>query len=150
MGRSEYITEESTLTQVRRRRRFTLIEANRTLPLIQRITADIVRTHADARYLHAQLARRCRPNASAAAIAARRDVEMQLDAVVNRLQGYVDELTDVGAELKDYRLGLIDFVSTHEGREVYLCWRLGEDHVNHWHELDAGFAGRQPVSVLRQ
>ena len=143
MAEAEFFADESTLTLVRRRRRFTLIEANRTLPLVKRIASDVVRTHATARTLHAQLARKL-PRVD------RQRVESELDSVVHRLQGYVDELTEVGAELKDYQSGLLDFVSVHQGRDVYLCWRLGEDHIGHWHELDAGFQGRQPVSVLQQ
>ena len=50
-----------------------------------------------------------------------------------------------GIELKDYFTGLIDFPCRMDGREVYLCWRLGEPEVGHWHELDAGFAGRQKL-----
>ena len=47
--------------------------------------------------------------------------------------------------LKDPRTGLVDFRSVRDGRVVYLCWRLGEDRIRYWHDLDAGFAGRQPL-----
>ncbi len=47
--------------------------------------------------------------------------------------------------LKDIDLGLIDFPSIREGREVYLCWRIGEDRVGFWHDLDAGFNGRKLI-----
>ena len=50
-------------------------------------------------------------------------------------------------ELKDYFTGLIDFPCWMDDREVYLCWRLGEPEVAHWHELDAGFAGRQKLAI---
>jgi hypothetical protein len=50
-----------------------------------------------------------------------------------------------GAELKDINSGLLDFRSQREGREVYLCWRYGEGEIRFWHDLDAGFAGRQPL-----
>ena len=53
-------------------------------------------------------------------------------------------------ELKDYQTGLIDFIGRHEGRDVYLCWKLGEEQITHWHELNAGFAGRQPVETLKE
>ena len=43
------------------------------------------------------------------------------------------------------REGLVDFIGRHEGRDVYLCWKLGEERITHWHELNAGFAGRKPV-----
>ena len=139
-----FSSNESTLTLAqRRRKRFSLIEANRTLPLVRRIAADVVRTQADARVLHKQLTRKL-------SRADRQALSVELDTVVNRLQGFVEELTDVGVELKDYQSGLLDFVSIHQGREVYLCWKLGEDRIAHWHELDAGFQGRQPVSVLQQ
>ena len=48
-------------------------------------------------------------------------------------------------EIKDQRHGLIDFPSVREGKRIYLCWRLGEPAVRHWHEMDTGFLGRQPV-----
>jgi hypothetical protein len=47
--------------------------------------------------------------------------------------------------LKDPTIGLIDFLSLRNDREVYLCWHLGEERINFWHFLDAGFAGRQPL-----
>ncbi|HUX86133.1 MAG TPA: DUF2203 family protein [Chloroflexota bacterium] len=42
-------------------------------------------------------------------------------------------------------MGLVDFPAERDGRVVYLCWRRGEDQIHYWHELDAGFAGRQPL-----
>ena len=66
-----------------------------------------------------------------------------------RLTQEVDKLIarihDLGCELKDIEQGLVDFPSLREGREVYLCWQLGEEQVAFWHELDVGFAGRQPL-----
>ena len=53
----------------------------------------------------------------------------------------------VGVELKDPFSGLVDFPAWRHGHEVYLCWRLGEPDVAHWHELDAGFAGRRPLDA---
>jgi hypothetical protein len=61
---------------------------------------------------------------------------------VSRLVGLVHEM---GCELKGIEEGLIDFRTEMEGREVYLCWRLGEDMIAWWHELDTGFGGRQPL-----
>jgi hypothetical protein len=50
-----------------------------------------------------------------------------------------------GIILRDLDSGLIDFPSLREGREIYLCWIDGEDDIGFWHDLDAGFAGRQPL-----
>lgn len=56
------------------------------------------------------------------------------------------ELDALGVQLKDYSRGLIDFPSMREGRVVLLCWQLGEgDEIEWWHDLEAGFAGRQPL-----
>jgi hypothetical protein len=62
-----------------------------------------------------------------------------------RLQEVLRRIEEIGAELKDVNTGLLDFRSLKEGREVYLCWRFGEEDIEFWHELDAGFAGRQPL-----
>jgi hypothetical protein len=64
---------------------------------------------------------------------------------IQTLQALVNELNAFGCELKDADSGLIDFLSLRNGREIYLCWRLGEERINYWHYLDAGFAGRQPL-----
>ena len=48
--------------------------------------------------------------------------------------------------LRDLETGLIDFPALRDGREVYLCWQEGEDEIAFWHEVDAGFAGRRPLS----
>ena len=59
---------------------------------------------------------------------------------------HTTELHDMGVQLKDYERGLIDFPSLREGRIVLLCWQLGEEEeLQWWHELEAGFAGRQPL-----
>ena len=47
-------------------------------------------------------------------------------------------------------MGLVDFIGRHQGRDVYLCWKLGEAAIAYWHELQTGFAGRQPVSSLQE
>ena len=66
-----------------------------------------------------------------------------------RLAGEVDKLiariNGLGCQIKDIEQGLVDFPTLREGREVCLCWRLGEAEVAFWHELEAGFGGRQPL-----
>jgi hypothetical protein len=69
---------------------------------------------------------------------------------MDHLSELVDELRVVGVELKDFEKGLVDFPAVHEGREVFLCWHWGEDKVQTWHEIDAGYAGRQDVALLKQ
>ena len=54
-------------------------------------------------------------------------------------------LQEIGVHVKDVEHGILDFPTRMWGRDVYLCWRLGEESVNHWHDMDAGFAGRRPL-----
>lgn len=64
---------------------------------------------------------------------------------IQALHALATELEHFDCVLKDPETGLIDFLSLREGHEVYLCWRLGEERINYWHELHTGFAGRQPL-----
>jgi hypothetical protein len=72
-------------------------------------------------------------------------LQRTITETVQSLRNAVEELEEVGCELKDPDTGLIDFLSLRDGREVCLCWRLGEDRIRFWHDLDTGFAGRQPL-----
>jgi hypothetical protein len=57
----------------------------------------------------------------------------------------LESIEETGAIIKDFNAGLVDFPHEHEGRIVYLCWKLGEDDLAWWHEIEDGFAGRQPI-----
>lgn len=72
-------------------------------------------------------------------------LQKELAELIKTMQEMLAELSTFGCELKDPSIGLIDFLSMRNGREVYLCWYLGEVRINFWHYLDAGFAGRQPL-----
>ena len=124
------------------KRRFTLAQANKTLPLVRRVVGDIVKTHDLALSLQAE-AERAGNNGHTTA-----PLQAKLDAAMDHLQDYVAELAEIGCELKDYKTGLIDFTGSHRGRDVCLCWRLGEDRIAFWHEVNAGAAGRKSVSSL--
>ena len=120
---------------------FTLLQANRALPLVQRIVADIVRQYKKV----CALEERChirRPNVTEEEQGVlRRDYTNELF----KLRNLSEELRAVGCELKDWRMGLVDFLSIHDGREVELCWRLGEERIEYWHDIETGFSGRQLV-----
>lgn len=62
-----------------------------------------------------------------------------------QVQRSVKAIKQMGIELKDVNTGLVDFLAKRDGRDVYLCWRYDEPAVAHWHDLEAGFAGRQPL-----
>ena len=71
----------------------------------------------------------------------RRDAE----ALTKRLNELAEEISSMGCELKGIDEGLIDFPADRDGRVVYLCWKVGEERIEHWHDTDAGFSGRQPL-----
>lgn len=69
----------------------------------------------------------------------------QVALEIEQLHVLIGHLLATGVSLKDINSGLVDFLSQRDGRDVYLCWRYGEESVTYWHELDAGFAGRQSL-----
>jgi hypothetical protein len=60
----------------------------------------------------------------------------------------VHRILETGVQIKDINIGLLDFSAIKDGREVYLCWQYGEGDIAFWHEVDSGFAGRQPIETL--
>jgi hypothetical protein len=140
------------VTPSKAKRRFRLEEANRSLPLVSRIVRDIVATHQKVAHLQAQQPKQSKGTGKPQQHGANGNntAQKELETSVDRLQSFVDELTSIGVELKDYQTGLVDFIGRHQGRDVYLCWKLGETSITHWHELQAGFSGRQPVATLEE
>src|SRR5262249_48951654 len=126
---------------------FTVAEANATLPYVRAIVADIVALAQSLSDRHERLTRLF--DGDAPSEAHREELlqaEDEIEQGQERLQELENELKQVGVELKDYGTGLIDFPGLRNGRPVYLCWRLGEPEVPHWHDLDAGFAGRRKLN----
>ncbi len=65
--------------------------------------------------------------------------------IVISLQSCLTQLQETGCVLKSLQDGLVDFPHLKEGREIYLCWKYGEEDIRFWHEVDEGFAGRTPL-----
>jgi hypothetical protein len=131
-----------------RRKFFTAAEANATLPLVRVIVRDITELARSVRERHERLTRvQGGPRATLGEAYQEEIQQMQtaLERDQEKMLEFETELNGLGIELKDYSSGLIDFPSLRDGREVYLCWRLGEPEVAFWHELNAGFAGRQRI-----
>jgi hypothetical protein len=124
---------------------FTLAQANRALPLVRRIVEDIVRHHARWQEMLATCDMLIAANtADANERAAGLQDEIQRTAA--EIDRFLAELEQLGVQFKGFEAGLVDFPAELEGRDVLLCWRLGETAVEHWHEMDAGFAGRKPIA----
>src|SRR5262245_45601811 len=128
------------------KRYYTVAEANATLPLVRVIVRDIAELARDLRERNERLAR-LRPAGQDRAAGVYDEeleqIQAEFERGKERMREYEQELKNLGVELKDYYIGLIDFPCRMDGREVCLCWRLGEADVGWWHEVDAGFAGRQ-------
>jgi hypothetical protein len=132
----------------RKRKYFTVEEANKALPLVKRIVSDIVHQYRVVEDLQQRLSMvtrdRRRPSNDLYSEELAQS-QAEFEAEESKLTTYVEELRRLGVELKGPD-GLCDFYSVVDGREVFLCWRLGEPEVMYWHELDAGFAGRQSLA----
>jgi hypothetical protein len=134
--------------RVRGKKYYSVAEANATLPLLRAILRDITNLARDLHERHERLARLQQPGRGAPADAYREEVEQiqaDFERDQERMHEYEQEIKGLGIELKDYFTGLVDFPCWMDNREVYLCWRLGEPEVAHWHELEAGFAGRRKL-----
>lgn len=125
---------------------FTLTEAEATLPLVRRIVEDLLTIYprwreAVARYeLITGGARAVEtPDLRAAREAVTRDAE--------QISAFLLELEQIGCVFKGFDAGLIDFYALRDDTLVFLCWRHGEERITHWHEVDAGFDGRQPIDA---
>jgi hypothetical protein len=133
----------------KKRKYFSLEEANRALPLVRAIVSDIVRQYRLVEGLQQRLSSVHRDRRRPADDLYSEELahsQTELEAEEDKLRTFIEELKNLGVELKSED-GLCDFRSKMGGREVYLCWRLGEPEVMYWHELDAGFAGRQPLAT---
>lgn len=130
------------------RKRFTIQQANATLPLVRAIVTDLVRLAEDIADRRQRLSLLLAGYPSDRKDPYREEllqIEEGLEQDSRQLQSYAEELRQLGVEPR--MEGLVDFPAELDGREVFLCWRLGEPEVLHWHELDAGFAGRRPLTA---
>jgi hypothetical protein len=133
------------------RQYFSVASANQTLPLVRAIVSDIVELYPEVRDREERLTRitRGRSKDSRPDDLYTEEVEqvrIDLERDVERLQGFIDELHELGVEFKDPVMGLVDFPAQRNGKEVCLCWKLGEPSVDFWHTVEAGFQGRQQLS----
>ena len=122
---------------------FTIEEANALLPTVRGVVAKIKRAYARVSGAQEQARLAAAGAAQGGGGMAGGSDYVQALAALAEASG---ELEGLGVQLKDYERGLIDFPAMRDGRVVLLCWQLGEgDELEWWHDLEAGFAGRQPL-----
>ncbi len=130
-------------------RHFTLTEAERMLPEVDRAVRDALFHKAEYQAADGELnatmqgirmagGSRVNPGPILATRARR-------DASTVALRGIFEKIERMGVLIKDLDIGLIDFLSLYQGREVCLCWKLGEEGIHFWHGMEEGFAGRKPI-----
>ena len=137
------------------KRYFNIDQANAMIPRLERTFGRLLQLHAQIRETHERL--------SVAGFAPEdEDFDLSpagspahvlndlasLRTLIDGLRHDVSDLAEAGCLVKSVDTGLVDWYARLDGRDILLCWKLGEKSVAHWHELEAGFAGRQPVSVL--
>ena len=70
-------------------------------------------------------------------------IRLRMQGLIDQMQAAVARIDELGVTLRDIESGLIDFPALADGRQIWLCWRLGEDDIEWWHELNEGFSGRR-------
>ena len=123
---------------------FSLEQADRSLVLLRRIVEEIVEEYGVLLEMEEMIESAEQGGHHGQLETARK----RLVDTVDNLQNCLEELDQMGVELRDFSRGIVDFPYMHEHRTISLCWLLGEQHVSHWHEREAGFACRQPISLL--
>ena len=131
-------------------RHFTPEEANAALadvrPLVEQMVAHR-RAHVEALVRQEELEGRIRGNGGGIPPAELADAAAEVEREARSLARVIDEVTELGVEVKDIDEGLVDFPALREGEPVLLCWKLGEDEIRYWHTLEGGFAGRRPLPL---
>ncbi|MGC4004344.1 MAG: DUF2203 domain-containing protein [Pirellulales bacterium] len=127
---------------------FTLEQANAMLPLVRAIVTDLARLSQDVVERRERLAMmRSTPRGEGSDVYRQEHEQIQTDLRndSDRLREYIEELQTLGVQPKNGPEGIVDFPCIMDGRVVNLCWKLGEARIEHWHDLDSGFAGRQSL-----
>lgn len=133
------------------RQYFSVASANQMLPLVRAIVSDIVELFPEVRDREDRLKRIMRGRSKDARPGDPYSEEVEqvreaLERDVERLQGFIDELQELGVDFKDPVMGLVDFPAKRNGKEVCLCWKLGEPSVGFWHTIEDGYQGREQLT----
>jgi hypothetical protein len=139
-----------------RPRFFTAAAANRMLPLVRAIVQDIVDLNRDIR----DREQRLEDLRNIGGPAQRRGADLYVEEVdqmqrdveldTERMRDYIRELENLGLAFKDPVKGLVDFPTVIDGKDAYLCWRLGEPEVAYWHSRDGGYLSRRSLTDGRR
>jgi hypothetical protein len=125
---------------------FTLAEAQSLLPVLRSLLQEISGVWNRIRKLNPEV-QKARDNAQFDGFS---KFGVEYVDSVSHLMLLIHQIKEMGVLLKDADKGLCDFPYMRQGRVVYLCWQLGEDRIGYWHEIETGFAGREPLDDTDQ
>ncbi len=123
-------------------RYFTLQEANQIIAEIRPLMADLLARRGKVVRIYKEI----RPQIENIRSDFGGPVHTRLAQDFIAIEAHIDQIKGYGCEIKNLEAGLIDFLAQVNGRDVYLCWRYGEDEITYYHDLNAGFQGRTPIS----
>jgi hypothetical protein len=130
-------------------RYFRLAEAERVLPKVEEHLRDALFHKAEFERVDKQMEatlERVRQSGGARIDPSKQlALRVERDGHVRKLQDAMAEIEHLGALVKDLDIGLLDFMARYEGRDVCLCWKLGEDAIRFWHGAEEGFRGRKEI-----
>ncbi len=132
-------------------RYFGIDEANAAVPEVERILLALRDQREELIRLRDQVVETQAGAASTAtgtATADARTLRLRMQFLIDQMQAGVSQLVERDVTLREIEAGLIDFPALANGRQIWLCWRLGEGPIEYWHELDDGFAGRRRLADL--
>ena len=131
-------------------RHFTVDEANGLLPSVRPLVEEMVehrRVLGEALEQREELGELTHGNGGGFHPRVPGEIDAVVETAAEGIRSAVEELTDLGVQVKDLDTGLIDFPALRQGEEVLLCWQLGEDEIGFWHTLEGGFAGRRSLPL---
>jgi len=124
------------------RKLFTAEQANRSLILVRKVVKDILSLYCKAKLIEEQYSVLDKEIERGK----RGDLKAQYQQIFRQLKVYEQELQEIGCHLRDWQTGAVEWPAMLDGREIYLCWRMGEEKVEYWHEAYESFAGRRKIS----
>jgi hypothetical protein len=131
-------------------RTFTPGEANEALEVVRPLVERMVEARAallSAQERQAELVARIASNGGGLTPSDVSGAGADVERASRDLVAAVDEIQELGVLIKDLDRGLVDFPCVHRGREILLCWELGEEEVAYWHGVEEGYAGRRPLPL---
>ena len=123
---------------------YSIEQANALIPQVRAIVLQLAVEQRRLDAAHAEMHRQLDADGDPAASTRVGPQEAEVTQIRDGMRGLVDHLAEMGIELRDMELGLVDFPGVRDGDPVWLCWRLADPSVAFWHGTDEGYANRRP------